>query len=338
MRAYLVAGAALIGALLLAICLGSVPIAPGAALEIVGRKLIGADTTMFAPIDVTVLWAARVPRAVLGAVVGAGLGVAGCATQALVRNPIAEPYLLGLTYGAAAGAVAVLVTGFAPLGPMTASAAAFAGSMAAFTVVYLFARGEGTLSPLRLVLAGIAVTSGLQGIVIFLVRLADDPSTTASVLFWLFGSLADAKWSQLGLPAIVLAIIVIALVGQGRGLNALMLGDETAAGLGVRPGRLRLTLFLLIALLTGVLVALVGGIGFVGLVVPHAVRLLVGADHRRVLPLAALTGAAFLVLTDLAARTVIAPGELPIGVVTAVLGAPTFLWLVRRRARAEVGS
>ncbi|MDG4785030.1 iron ABC transporter permease [Micromonospora sp. WMMD1102] len=320
------------------VLLGTVDIPADTIARIIVWHLTGhGDPTAWSASQDTVVWNLRLPRALLAALVGAGLAVSGAATQALVRNPLADPYVLGLTYGGAVGAVAVIVTGVTPLGAATPGLAAFVGALGAFAVVYTMARAGGTLAPLRLVLAGMAVTYALSGVTSFLVLQADDPGTTHSVLFWLFGSLAEANWAALGLPAAVLTVAVIALLAQARPLNALLLGDETAASLGIPAARIRRHLFLIIALLTGVMVALAGGIGFIGLIIPHATRLLVGSDHRRLLPLAALAGAAFLVAVDIAARTALHPQELPVGVVTSIIGAPLFLWLVHTRARDTTG-
>ncbi|MET8864856.1 iron ABC transporter permease [Nonomuraea sp. NPDC004580] len=336
--AYAVLTGLLIAGLAASILLGTVDVPAGTVARIIIWHLTGhGDPATWTVSQDTVVWNLRLPRALLAALVGAGLAVSGTATQALVRNPLADPYVLGLTYGAAAGAVAVIITGFAPLGGVSTGVAAFLGALAAFAVVYVLARAGGTLAPLRLILSGMAVTYALSGVTSFLVLQADDPGTTQSVLFWLFGSLAEASWAALGLPAAVLAATMIALLAQARPLNTLLLGDETAAGLGISAARLRRHLFLLIALLTGVMVALAGGIGFIGLIIPHAARLLVGSDHRRLLPVATLAGAAFLVLVDIAARTALHPQELPVGVVTSVIGAPLFLWLVQVRARDTTG-
>ncbi|PZG52037.1 ABC transporter permease [Spongiactinospora gelatinilytica] len=336
--AYAVLAALLVAGLAGSVLLGTVDVPVDTVARVIAWHLTGqGDPAAWSVSQDTVIWNLRLPRALLAALVGAGLAVSGAATQALVRNPLADPYVLGLTYGAAVGAVAVIVIGVAPLGGATAGAAAFAGALGAFAVVYGLARAGGTFAPLRLILAGMAVTYGLSGVTSFLVLRTDDPGMTHSVLFWLFGSLAEANWAALGLPALALVVTMTALLAQARPLNALLLGDETAAGLGVPATRLRRRLFLLIALLTGVLVALAGGIGFIGLIVPHAARLLVGSDHRRLLPVAALAGAAFLVLVDIAARVALHPQELPVGVVTSVVGAPLFLWLVHTRARDTTG-
>ncbi|MGW6913826.1 FecCD family ABC transporter permease [Kitasatospora sp. NPDC054939] len=330
-----VLGAALVAALTAAVSLGSVDIPPGEVWSVVARRLTGR-----APEPGTrdlIVWQLRVPRALLAALVGAGLGLVGTAVQALVRNPLADPYLLGISSGASLGAVAVIVLG-AGLGLNAADAAgtavslaAFAGALAAFSLVWVLARRGGGFSPLRLVLAGIGIGQFLAGFTSYLVLQTDDEQQTRGVLFWLMGSLSGAVWSQLAVPAAAVLLGLAALQARARGLNAVLMGDETAAGLGVDVTRLRRELFVVTSVLTGVLVAVSGAIGFVGLMVPHVCRLLVGGDHRRLLPLSALTGAVLLVVVDTAARTVLETQELPIGVVTSLLGAPTLIYLLDRR-------
>ncbi|WP_354637461.1 FecCD family ABC transporter permease [Kitasatospora camelliae] len=324
-------GAALVAALTLAVSLGAVDIPVGEVWTVVGRRLTGA-----APEPGTrdlIVWQLRAPRALLAAVVGAGLGLVGTAVQAMVRNPLADPYLLGISSGASLGAVAVIVLGVGigtGLG-FGVSAAAFAGALASFALVWAMARRGGGFSPLRLVLAGVGIGQFLSGFTSFLVLQAGDEQQTRGVLFWLMGSLDGATWSQLALPSAAVGLALLALQARARSLNALLMGDETAAGLGVDVTRLRRELFAVTSLLTGVLVAVSGAIGFVGLLVPHVCRLLVGGDHRRLLPVSALAGAVLLVVVDTVARTALDTQELPIGVVTALLGAPVLLYLLDRR-------
>jgi iron complex transport system permease protein len=333
-RAGLVASAlslALVLALTLAVSLGAVDIPVREVWTVVGHRLTGSAPE--AGTRDLIVWQLRVPRALLAAIVGAGLGLVGTAVQALVRNPLADPYLLGISSGASLGAVAVIVlgagTGFA-FG-FGVSAAAFAGALASFALVWAIARRGGGFAPMRLVLAGVAIGQFLSGFTSFLVLQAGDDQQTRGVLFWLMGSLGAATWDQLAVPAAAVALGWLALQGRARHLNALLMGDETAAGLGVDTARLRRELFAVTSLLTGVLVAVSGAIGFVGLLVPHVCRLVVGGDHRRLLPLSALTGAVLLVAVDTVARTALDTQELPIGVVTAVIGAPVLLYLLDRK-------
>ncbi|MEU6235781.1 iron ABC transporter permease [Kitasatospora sp. NPDC047058] len=328
---------ALVAALTAAVSLGSVDIPPGEVWSVVAHRLTGR--TPDPGTRDLIVWQLRVPRALLAAMVGAGLGLVGTAVQALVRNPLADPYLLGISSGASLGAVAVIVLGsglglelaFGSALGLTISLAAFLGALAAFSLVWLLARRGGGFSPLRLVLAGIGIGQFLTGFTSYLVLQTRDEQQTRGVLFWLMGSLSGAVWAQLAVPAAAVALGLALLQARARGLNALLMGDETAAGLGIDVTRLRREIFVVTSVLTGVLVAVSGAIGFVGLMVPHVCRLLVGGDHRRLLPLSALTGAVLLVVVDTLARTALDTQELPIGVVTALLGAPTLLYLLDRR-------
>ncbi|MCE2459088.1 MAG: iron ABC transporter permease [Dehalococcoidia bacterium] len=282
-----------------------------------------------------IVWHIRLPRALLAVLVGATLSVVGTVLQAMVRNPLADPTILGGTSGAAAGAVSVMVLGWAFAGMYTLSVAAFAGGLIGYGLAFLLASSSGGLSPLRLVLAGIAVSYLFAAVTSMLIFISEQSHTARIALFWMLGALGGARWDQLGLPALLLVIGLVYLLAQARALNLLLFGDETATSMGVPPDRLRRVLFVVVALLTGTSVALAGGVGFVGLVIPHAARMVVGSDHRRVLPLAALVGALFLLWSDVLARLVIQPRELPIGVITALVGAPVFALLLRSRLRGS---
>ncbi|MEW2577288.1 FecCD family ABC transporter permease [Streptomyces syringium] len=322
---------ALLLALTASVCLGSSQVPLGEVWSAVARGVSGGE-----PVPGTqdlIVWQLRVPRALLAAVVGAGLGLVGTAVQALVRNPLADPYLLGISSGASLGAVAAIVLGAGAGGllGLGLSSAAFAGALASFALVWAMARRGGGFSPLRLVLAGVGIGQFLSGFTHYLVLQAGDDQQTHGVLFWLMGSLGGAQWSGLALPAAAVLLALAALLARARALNALLMGDETAASLGVEVARLRRELFVVTSVLTGVLVSVSGAIGFVGLMVPHACRMVVGGDHRRLLPVAALFGAVLLVVVDLVARTALPDQELPVGVVTALIGAPTLLYLLDQR-------
>ncbi|KIZ16258.1 ABC transporter permease [Streptomyces natalensis ATCC 27448] len=322
-------GIALAVALTAAVALGSTTIAPGEVWSVVLRRLGGAAPRPGT--DDLIVWQLRVPRALLAALVGAGLGLIGTATQALVRNPLADPYLLGISNGASLGAVAAIVLGMSADGPLGLSAAAFAGALGAFALVWSMARRGGGFSPLRLVLAGVGIGQFLSGFTSYLVLRAGDEQQTRSVLFWLMGSLSGATWDVLWLPALAVAAALLALQSRARAMNALIMGDETAAAVGVSVTRLRRELFVVTGLLTGVLVSVSGAVAFVGLMVPHLCRLLIGGDHRRLLPLAALTGAVLMEIVDVVCRTAMDTQELPVGVVTAMIGAPALLLILDRR-------
>lgn len=285
-----------------------------------------------------IVWRIRLPRVILAALVGAGLAVVGAIMQAMVRNPLADPYLLGTSAGASVGAVSVMAFGtFAFAGGYAISLGAFGGALVATTVVYILARWGGSLQATRLILSGVAVGYMLTGITSLITLTAGPRELAYSVLTWILGSLAGAQWDTLGLPALVLACGLGWSMLQARRLNALLLGEETAATLGVDAHRLVQLLFVVVSLLTAVMVAVSGSIGFVGLVVPHVARMLVGSNHQRVLPVSALAGALFLVLVDLLSRTIFAPAEIPIGVITALIGGPFFIWMLVHRAPRTIG-
>lgn len=331
----LVLCAALVLAVTAAVSWGPTSIPPGQVWTVVVRHL-GLDTPVTGT-DGLIVWQLRLPRALLAALVGAGLGVVGTVVQALVRNPLADPYLLGVSSGASLGAVAALVLGLTTGGALGLglSAAAFAGAMATFALVWAMARRGGGFGPLRLVLVGVAIGQFLSGFTSYLVLQAENERQTRSVLFWLMGSLGGASWTLLTLPAVAVPVAGLWALARARGLDALLLGDETAAGLGVDVTRLRRELFTLTSLLTGVLVSVSGAIAFVALMVPHACRFLVGGEHRRLLPVSALFGAVLLVVVDIACRTALEGRVLPVGVVTSLLGAPALLYLLDRRMRSD---
>ncbi|TQL67628.1 iron complex transport system permease protein [Nocardioides albertanoniae] len=278
-----------------------------------------------------IVWELRMPRALMSLVVGAGLAVAGAGMQTLVRNPLADPFLLGISSGASVGATATITTGaLAGLGIYALSTGALLGAIGASVMVWLVATAQGGLTPIRLVLSGVVLSSGLSAIASFLVFASDDPRAANSVMFWMLGSVGGASWERLWVPAVVGLVVAVGMLAMHRWLDALAAGPETAASLGVNVMALRAGLFVALAVLVGVLVAVSGGIGFVGLIVPHAARLLVGARHRVVLPVAALGGGLFLLWVDVLARLVARPQEIPLGVVTGVVGAPLFLLLMGR--------
>jgi len=251
--------------------------------------------------------------------------------QALVRNALADPFLLGVSSGASVGATLVLLFGaFASLGIWALSVGSVLGAMAAMAAVFLLSRTGRQLAPTQLILCGVVLSAMFESVTSFLI-FRGNPQATQSVLFWLMGSFGNANWTQLPIPTAVLLVGMGFLLAQARALNALAMGAEPAASLGVDVAWLRRNLFVVTSLMVGVAVAVSGIIGFVGLVIPHIVRLLVGSDHRRVLAVGVPLGAAFMVAADLLARTIVSPQEMPIGVISAFIGAPTLLVLIRRR-------
>lgn len=333
----LVLAGLLTAAVTFAITWGTVSIAPGTVWRIAAAQLLqvaGFDLVLEPTWSVQqfqIVWMIRMPRVLLAALVGAGLAVVGVVMQAMVRNPLADPYLLGVSSGASVGAVSVLAYGsLAMTGTYGLTAGAFAGALVATVVVYALAHVQGRIHATRLILSGVAVGYVLVGITSLITLTSGQRELAAALMTWTLGTLAGTEWKELGLPALVLGSSLAWLLLQARALNALGSGEETAVTLGVHTHGLRRRLFVMVSLLTGTMVAVSGAIGFIGLVIPHITRMLVGVNHRRVLPVAALGGAIFLVLVDLLARTWLAPTELPAGVVTSLIGGPFFVWMLLR--------
>lgn len=321
--------AILLAAVALAIGVGTVPVPVGDVLDVIGARLFGDSTGIDALTD-QIVWEFRTPRVLLAAVAGAGLSLAGVCLQTLVRNPLADPYVFGVSAGASLGAVIALTAGSGAVAAIGVAGSAFAGAVLSLVVVFTLAQRGGRLLGSSLVLSGVAIAY-LGNAVTGYIQLQANPSELRGVMFWLLGSVAGASWSALMVPALATAVCAVVLVTQARPMNALATGDDTAAGLGVGVNQLRILLLVVSSLLTAAVVSAAGGIGFVGLIVPHAVRLVVGPDHRKVIPVSLLGGAVFLVLVDLVTRTIDRPNEIPIGIVTAALGAPLFLVLMRGR-------
>jgi iron complex transport system permease protein len=313
-----------------AVLAGTSGIGIGDAVAIVVHRLTGIGAVTWPSSAETIVWELRLPRVVAAMVVGAGLACAGAVFQALLRNPLADPYIIGPAAGASLGAVAALLLPVATVGWLglgLVQLLAFAGGLLAVAVVFTVARGQGGTPVVTLLLSGYAVSSLLSAAVAVLIFNAGE--RLGAVISWLLGSLAGASWARVGFAAPLIVISFTLLLFRWRGLNALLLGEAQAAHIGVDVEREKRILVGLAALATSAGVAISGTIGFVGLVVPHLVRLAVGPDHRLLLPASMLYGAALLVLADLGARVA---GGIPVGVVTALIGAPFFLWLLRRSA------
>ncbi|MGW3644925.1 FecCD family ABC transporter permease [Streptomyces sp. NPDC000878] len=325
--------------LLCGVGLGASGIGWGQVFRFLGDGLTGGTIRAEDVASYTIVWELRLPRVVLAAVVGAGLAAVGVAVQAMVRNALADPFVLGISSGAAVGANAVILLGaFAGLGVWALSVSAFASALAAMVLVYAVAHSATHgLTPLRLILTGTALAYGFEAVTTVMVFGAARGEAARSAMMWLLGSLGGATWAQVPIAAVTVLAGWAWLARRAESLNALAMGDETAAALGVQPTRLRRELFLVTAAVTGTVVAVSGAIGFVGLMVPHVVRMLVGADHRRVLAVAPLAGAVLLVWADVLSRLLLAPAELPVGVITAVVGVPAFLLLMRRGGYAFGG-
>ncbi len=318
---------ALVAVAIGAVAVGSVSVGPSAVLSTVAANLSGSDRAVD-PLHQQIVWELRVPRVLLAGVVGAGLSLAGAALQGLLRNPLADPYIIGVSSGASLGAVLVMSFGSAAFLGLTTPVAAFVGALGLLILVFAFAQRSGSFSDTRLVLSGVALGYVAMAGTSF-AQLHAEPGEIRGILFWMMGSVSGARWDTLFLPVVVIGVTGAWLLSHARGLNALALGDDDAIAVGLDLRRFRLILLVTSALLTAVAVAVAGGVGFVGLIVPHAMRLLVGADHRRLLPVSAVAGAVFLILVDLVARTIGSPNEYPLTVFTALVGGPFFLWLMR---------
>ena len=327
---------ALAAVVLVSTSTGTIAVSPMEAVRIVIGHLVPGMPWMsdgsLTTVQDNAVWQFRLPRALLAALAGASLALAGALIQAVVHNSLAEPYILGVSAGAGVGAVTYIVLGIG-IGSLGIGASAFAGALMATGAVYFLARKNGRIAPQRLILAGVALGSLFSAVTSYL-TIATDAQNVFSIMFFLLGSVSAATMGHLALPAAALAAVGVFAALRARALNALLVGDEAAASLGVHVDRLRTAVLIAAALLTGAVVAVSGGIGFVGLVIPHIARIIVGSDHRRMLPVALLAGAVFLAASDLLARTLAEPSEIPLGVLTAMVGAPFFLWLLRR-ARAE---
>ncbi len=318
----------LLAIMVLSTMLGTTRIDPLHSLRILLHSLtgsMGSETET----EKTIILSIRLPRALLAGLVGAGLSVSGSVFQALLRNPLADPYILGVSSGAAVGAIIAILTGLSAssLGIPLASSI---GALLTIIIVFHFGRQEGKIHPNTLLLAGVITSSFLSALIMFFISISQREELR-TIIFWLMGdfSLSSYRAVWMTLPYIFLCFFLLYL--RSRELNLLLLGEENATQLGVHVERLKWISYFLASLITAASVSVCGLIGFVGLIVPHSVRLLFGPDHRLLLPSSALLGAAFLIASDTLARTLLAPVELPVGVITATFGGPFFIYLLRTR-------
>jgi iron complex transport system permease protein len=326
--------AALIVSIALATSIGSVHIPLSTTFRILIDKLPFVDIAQNWPSSIaTIVLDIRLPRVILAGLVGAALATAGATYQGLFRNPLADPYLIGVAQGASLGAVIgfLLPVSWNLAGFGLIPLLAFIGALLATVTVYLLARTGKTLPVTTLILAGVALSSLLGSIVSYLIISSGDKMH--SIIFWLMGSFSLSQWSEVRMVLPYIAVGTAVIIIFARLLNVMQLDEEQAQQLGVNVEKYKLILLAAATLITAASVSFVGTIGFVGIIIPHAVRMIWGADHRFLLPLSVLTGAIFMILTDLVARTVLAPTEIPIGVITAICGAPFFLYLLKRRKK-----
>lgn len=318
--------------IIVAIAVGSTYIEPGVVYKVLLNKL--SNSEMF---DVTwntmfenIIWEIRLPRVILGAICGAGLALCGVLMQCVTKNPIAEPYILGISSGASCGAVAVIVLGgISTLGITSITGGAFVGSLLSGTLVFAIGTQMGkTTSTTRLVLSGMAISTIFGALTNLLIYSAKNSNQAKNALFWTIGSLGGAKWDVLLLPFIALVVVIVVAFLMSKSLDVLLVGDDSAVILGINVKLVKSIIILLATLLTSTLVAITGAIGFIGLVVPHVCRTVAGSDHKKLIILSSLVGAIFLILSDVAARGLFPPIEIPIGIITSLVGGPFFLYLI----------
>lgn len=322
-----------ISSIILGISFGAVDIPPYDVYRVFLYKVFGIkignldeilNSTLF-----DIIWGVRMPRVLLGAFAGMALAMVGVIMQATIQNPLGDPYILGLSSGASLGATFSILIGFSGvLSSFGAPLGAFLGALMASIFVYFLARIGGRITPFKMILAGMVISSICSSLTSLIIFLSKDNEGIRTVNFWMMGSLAGAQWSNIVLPIAISVIPLIYFFTQYRNLNLMVLGDETSITLGLNIEKHRKIYMILSSLITGVIVSVCGTIGFVGIMIPHIVRLIFGTDHKTLLPFSALVGAIFLIWADIIARCAITNMELPIGIITSVIGAPFLLWLM----------
>lgn len=336
--------AALLISFPMTVCIGSVDLEPGLVFNILRESIFGnsaAESSLWTTAQYHIVWNIRMPRILLGALAGAGLAVCGAVMQALVLNPIADPYVLGVSSGASAGAALALLTPIALFqGTGQVTIVAFIGALLAAVLVYSMSRlGNGTrLGSTALLISGTAVNAMMAAVTNLLIFLAKSPESISTVYYWQMGSIASAQWKTLPMPAIGTILGIVFLLSQCMRYNIMMMGDEDAIAMGINVTRFRAISMLAVALIVASLISVTGVIGFVGLIVPHIVRLLVKtSDNRVVMPCSVLLGALFLMWADAGARGLFGATEVPLGIVTAFVGAPFFVFLLFRQRKTQKG-
>lgn len=315
---------------------GSADLSFSTVWQVIKFKLFGLkDSNVDISSVYVIMWELRMPRAILAIAVGGGLAVSGCAIQAVTKNVLADPYIIGVSSGALAMVSLLYLLGGGFLySQFGIQLFAFAGAVIALVFVYSIGTAGGTSSNNRLVLVGVAVSVVLNAVSMFFITMAPTASAVRSIMSWTMGSLAGARWDNVGIPFWGTIIGSLFFLFTARAYNLISMGDETAVSLGINVRRIKKTAIIFVALITGISVAVGGIIGLVGFIIPHIVRFLTGAEHRRLFPLAFLTGGLFLLWMDILSRTVLAPREMPIGVFTALLGGPFFVWLLYRQSKS----
>ena len=333
-------GVLLVISCLCAIGLGAADISPDEIWKVIVNNIAGTEVyeRYWENSSESIIWTIRMPRVLTAFVVGAGLTLCGILMQVLTKNPLADPYVLGISQGASAGAVAAIMYGFLSfLGGYGTMAGAFLGALVSIALSLRIATIRNKVTATQLVLAGIAVSAlfgAITNLMIYYTAVGSDKVKTAT--YWMMGSLSGSSWERLLYAAIAFVVCFVLILTLSKKLDVLMLGDDVAATVGVDTGKLKLLIIVIATLLTGVIVSISGTIGFVGLTIPHITRSIVGTKHLRLVPASMLVGGTFLVIADILSRVLVAPEELPIGVVSAFFGAPFFLYLIRR-SNAKLG-
>lgn len=332
-------GVLLVVSIIGAASIGAFKVEIGTTYQILIYKIFGIQSDNIQELiqgsTYNVIWMIRFPRIIMGAIAGAGLALCGCVMQACVQNPLAEPYILGISSGASLGATFSIMLGIGAIPGFKMSGVAFwafAGAMMASFLVLRLASMNGRASSTKLILAGTVANALFTAFSNFIISIASDAEGIQSVKFWTMGSLASIKWESLAVPAIVTIICALYFLTQLRQLNTMLVGDEAAITLGMNLNNRRRFYMILVSVLTGVLVASCGVIGFVGLVIPHIARAIVGADHKRLLPICILGGSIFMVWADAAARIIVPNSEISIGIVTSLVGAPFFAYILIKKS------
>lgn len=324
----------LLASVMTAILLGSSDLSPRTVFEVLKMKLFGIGNDAVAKNAVYIIWNLRLPRAILAIAAGGGLAVCGVAMQAITQNVLADPYILGVSSGATAMvSVLYFIGGIFIRLPFFTQLGAFFGAVLAMVLVYFIGVVKGGASSTRLILAGMAISIVFNACSHFFIALSDE-QVTRSITMWTMGSLAEARWGNLPYPLLASLAGLLFFTANARAYNLISLGDETAISMGVHTASVKKWTMLMVALVTGILVASCGIIGLVGFVIPHVVRILIGSNHRKLIPISFLVGCVFLVWMDVAARLIMAPQELPIGIFTAFCGGPFFVWLLYRQNRS----
>lgn len=323
--------------IVLAVSFGAADLSAIDSYKIILYKVFGISFGDIQPLlgstSYDIVWLIRFPRVLLGAIVGMSLAVVGLVMQATVQNPLADPYILGLSSGASLGATFSIVIGFNGILLGTGvTLGAFVGATVSSILVFLLSNVGGRITGEKLILSGMVVSSISSAFTSFIIYMADSSEKIRTVSFWMMGSLASASWDNIKIPIILTLITLIYLFFQFRILNIMLLGDENGMTLGVNVAKYRKIYMVLCSLITGILVSMCGTIGFVGLMIPHIARLLVGSDHKKLLPISALIGAIFLIWADVFSRIVLRNMEIPIGIITSMLGAPCLMWLMMKKS------